>query len=150
MKKKRFAAITIALPVLVAILAFPVAACTGDVSFSGASLSNATMCTSVDTGTREPIEPSNEFSPDTPEIYCSVKLSNIPTGSEIAAQWIYVQGELENLSDFLIDEISVTASGTRYLSFSETKPENGWPTGDYKVKLYLDGKEKTSPTFKVE
>lgn len=150
MKGKRFVAITVALPVLVAILAFPVAACTGEVSFSGASLSNATMCTSVDTGTREPIEPTNVFSPDTPEIYCSVKLSNVPTNSEISAQWIYVKGELEDLSDFLIDEMSVKAGGTRYLSFSETKPENGWPTGDYQVKLYLNGKQKTSATFKVE
>ncbi|MFO8144021.1 MAG: hypothetical protein R6T78_05055 [Dehalococcoidales bacterium] len=150
MKEKRFVTITIALPILVAILAFPVAACTGEVNFSGSSLSNATMCNSVDASTREPIEPTNVFSPDTPEIYCSVKLSNIPTSSEISAHWIYVQGELENLSNFLIDETSITTSGTRYLSFSETKPENGWPTGDYQVKLYLDGEEKTSATFKVE
>ena len=34
--------------------------------------------------------------------------------------------------------------------FSEPKPENGWPTGDYKVLLYLDGNEKTSVTFKVQ
>jgi len=80
MKRKRFFTIAIALSTLVAVLAFPMAGCTGEVGFptsSGkASLSNATMCKSVDLETGEPIEPSDTFSTTTPLIFCSVKVSN--------------------------------------------------------------------------
>jgi hypothetical protein len=150
MKRKRFFTIAIALSTLVAVLAFPLTGCTGEVGFTTASLSKATMCKSVDSETREPVEPTNVFSPDTPEIFCSVNLSNAPSDTEVSSEWIYVKGELEDVSDYLIDEVSITTDGTRYVSFSVTRPDNGWPTGDYKVVLYLDGNEKTSVTFKVQ
>jgi hypothetical protein len=150
MKRKRFFTIAIALSTLVAVLAFPLTGCTGEVGFTTASLSKATMCKSVDSETREPVEPTNVFSPDTPEIFCSVNLSNAPSDTEVSSEWIYVKGELEDVSDYLIDKVSITTDGTRYVSFSVTRPDNGWPTGDYKVVLYLDGNEKTSVTFKVQ
>ena len=150
MKRKRFFTIAIALSTLLAVLAFPLTGCTGEVGFTTASLSKATMCKSVDSETREPVEPTNVFSPDTPEIFCSVNLSNAPSDTEVSSEWIYVKGELEDVSDYLIDEVSITTDGTRYVSFSVTRPDNGWPTGDYKVVLYLDGNEKTSVTFKVQ
>ena len=150
MKRKRFLAITIALSTLVVVLAFPLASCTGEVGFTTASLSKATMCKSVDSESREPVEPTNVFTPETTEIFCSVSLSNAPSDTKVSSEWIYVKGEFEDVSDYLIDEISITTDGTRYVSFSEPKPENGWPTGDYKVLLYLDGNEKTSVTFKVQ
>ena len=150
MKRKRFFTIAIALSTLVAVLAFPLAGCTGEVSFTTASLSKATMCNSVDSETREPVEPTSVFSPDTPEIFCSVSLSNAPSDTEVSSEWIYVEGEMEDASDYLIDEVSIITDGTRYVSFSIPKPDSGWPTGDYKVVLYLDGTEKTSVTFKVQ
>ena len=153
MKGKRFFAIAIALSTLVAVLVFPLAGCTGEVGFptsSGkASLSNATMCKSVDSD-REPVEPTNVFTPDTPEIFCSVNLSNAPSDTEVSSEWIYIQKDTEGEEGLLIDTWSTIAEGTRYVSFSVTRPDNGWPTGDYKVVLYLDGNEKTSVTFKVQ
>ena len=150
MKGKRFFAIAIALSTLVAVLVFPLAGCTGEVGFTTASLSKATMCKSVDSETREPVEPTNVFTPDTPEIFCSVNLSNAPSDTEVSSEWIYVKSELEDVADYLIDEVSITTDGTRYVPFSVPRPDNGWPTGDYKVVLYLDGNEKTSVTFKVQ
>ena len=105
MKRKRFFTIAIALSTLVAVLAFPLAGCTGEVGFTTASLSKATMCNSVDSETREPVEPTSVFSPDTPEIFCSVSLSNAPSDTEVSSEWIYVEGDLEDVSDYLIDEV---------------------------------------------
>jgi len=114
-----------------------------------ASLSEATMCRSVDSDMR-PIDATDIFTTDTPEIFCSVKLSSAPPDTEVKAEWIYVQGELEDTGNYLIDDYSVTAEGTLYLGFSLTKPEAGWPKGEYKVILYVDGKEKLSVPFTVQ
>ncbi len=108
------------------------------------------MCKSVDETTMKPIEVADVFAPDTPEIFCSVKLSNAPDDTEVKAEWIYVSGEAEDLSNYLIDEVSLTADGTRHLSFSLIRPDEGWPRGDYKVVLYVDGKEQLSVPFIVE
>jgi hypothetical protein len=114
-----------------------------------ASLSEATMCRSVDSDMR-PIDATDIFATDIPEIFCSVKLSSAPPDTEVKAEWIYVQGELEGTENFLIDDYSLTAEGTLYLGFSLTEPEAGWPKGEYKVILYVDGKEKLSVPFTVQ
>jgi len=114
-----------------------------------ASLSEATMCRSVDNDMR-PIDATDIFATDTPEIFCSVKLSSAPPDTEVKAEWIYVQGELEGTENYLIDDYTLTAEGTLYLGFSLTKPEAEWPKGEYKVILYVDGKEKLSVPFTVQ
>ena len=114
-----------------------------------ASLSEATMCLSVDNDMR-PIDATDIFATDTPEIFCSVKLSSAPPDTEVKAEWIYVQGELEGTENHLIDDYSLTAEGTLYIGFSLTEPDAGWPKGEYKVILYVDGTEKLSVPFTVQ
>ena len=126
------------------LLAISLTACDEEVS-----LSEATMCRSVD-GDMRPIDATDVFTTDTPEIFCSVRLSYAPADTEVKAEWIYVQGELEGTENYLIDDYSLTAEGTVYLSFSLTKPEAGWPKGEYKVILYVDGEEKLSVPFTVQ
>ena len=114
-----------------------------------ASLSEATMCLSVDSDMR-PVSATDIFATDTPEIFCSVKLSSAPSDTDVKAEWIYVQGELEGTENYLIDDYTLTAEGTLYLGFSLTEPDTGWPTGEYKVILYVDGEEKLSVPFTVQ
>jgi hypothetical protein len=131
------------------LLAISLTACEAGVSVTTASLSEATMCQSVDEDMR-PIDATDVFTTDTPEIFCSVKLSHAPSDTDVKAEWIYVQGELEGTENYLIGDYSLTAEGTLYLSFSLTKPDAGWPKGEYKVILYVDGKEKLSVPFTVQ
>jgi len=114
-----------------------------------ASLSEATMCRSVDSDMR-PVDATDIFTTDIPEIFCSVKLSSAPPDTEVKAEWIYVQGELEGTENYLIDDYTLTAEGTLYLGFSLIEPDAGWPKGEYKVILYVDGKEKLSVPFTVQ
>ena len=131
------------------LLAIPLIGCEGEVSFTTASLSEATMCTSVDEDMR-PLDATDVFTVDTPEIICSVKLSHAPPDTEVTAEWIYVEGEWEGVTDYLLGEYEFTADGTGYLSFYLTPPVEGWPRGYYKVVLYVDGKEELSVPFTVE
>jgi hypothetical protein len=126
------------------------AACGGEVSFTTAKLSDASMAKAVDSNTMEATSKATVFSASDPMIYCSVKLSNAPSETEVKSQWIYVKGEVADLSNFQIDETPVTTEGTRYIAFSLPKPEAGWPKGDYVVKLFIDGKEKLQVPFKVQ
>ena len=118
--------------------------------FSTAKLSEAVMCTSVEEDTKKPIGETDVFSSDTPEIFCSVKISRAPAGTSIKSEWIYVRGEVEDLTDYSIDVFSLAAEGTTTISFSLTRPNTGFPKGDYVLKLSLDDEEKMALPFRVE
>ncbi|HUT97210.1 MAG TPA: hypothetical protein VMW60_03715 [Dehalococcoidales bacterium] len=141
MKGKVF--LTVALILASLLLVMPLIGC----SFTTASLSEATMCTGVDEN-EQPLDSTDVFSFDTPEIFCSVKLSNAPSETVVKAEWVYVEGEA-GVTDYLLGEYELPADGTRYLGFSFS-PDGNWPRGDYKVVLYVDGKEKLSVPFTVE
>ncbi len=136
------------LSVLLLLLSVPLAGCSGEVSFTTASLSEATMSLGVDADSR-PVNPTSRFAPDTSEIFCSVKLSSAPPGTEVLSEWIYLRGELEGVTDHVVDTYAVTTDGTRYLQFSMTIPDAGWPVGEYALVLYVDGKEKVTLPFTV-
>lgn len=148
MKKKKLSVPAIVLLALMMMLVTSLAGCT--FSVSTASLSEATMCKSVDTQTKRPVEKTDVFIPDTPEIFCSVKVSNAPPDTQITAVWVYIQGEAKDLTNYKINEYALTGSGTRYLSFSLTRPDKGWPIGDYEVRFFIDGQEKLTVPFKVQ
>jgi hypothetical protein len=144
----------ITLLILAAGLAITLAGCTGAVSLptgsSSVSLGKAATCKSVDPQTEEAIEPANTFTADTAEIFCSVKLSNAPSGTELSAEWLYVTEATGGGNDLLIDSWSRVTEGTRHLSTSIVKPAAGWPLGDYKVVFYLNGNENQSVAFSVQ
>ena len=145
---KRVTVLAVSIIVALLLLTIPLTGCEAEVSFTTASLGEATTCHSVDKDMR-PIDATDVFAVDTPEIFCSVKLSSAPADTEVKAEWVYVKGELEDMENYLIDAYSLTADGTRYLSFSLAIPEAGWPKGEYKVVLYVEGKEELSVSFAV-
>jgi hypothetical protein len=132
------------------LLGLSLMSCTGEVSFTTAGLSEITMAKSVDETTYKPVEKATTFSVDTPEIFLSAKFSNAPSDTEIMAEWVYVEGEAEELRDYLIDAVSIYVTGTDYLFFSMPMPGQGWPRGQYEVMLYIDGKEAETVSFTVQ
>ena len=139
-----------ALPLLLAATlgSLSLAGCSGEVSFTTAKLSEATMCLGTDAETK-PVNPTDEFGVTAPEIFCSVKLSNAPEDTEVLSEWVYLKGELEGVTNYVIDSFAVTTEGTRYMEFSMISPDDGWPTGEYKLVLYIDGKEEVAVPFMV-
>jgi hypothetical protein len=117
-------------------------------SFSTARISDATMATSLDKDML-PVNATDEFSPDTAKICLSVKLSNAPPDTEVKAEWIYVRGEMEDLENYLIDTVSVQGENDAYVGFTLSRPDNGWPKGEYEVVLSIDGKKKLTVPFEV-
>ncbi len=146
---KRKSLLVMALALALGLIVFPLVSC-GEVSFTTARLSEMTMAASIDETTAQPIEKTDAFSPDTPEIFVSVKVSNAPSETDITSVWIYVGGEVADLENYTIDTASIEVEGTRYVYFSRPMPEAGWPRGDYKVVLSIDDKEQGSVPFTVQ
>jgi hypothetical protein len=137
-----------AILVILALVAIPLTGCVKVVyetpSSQQASLSEATMCKSVNLTTMAPIERADVFPPDFDIIYCSVKLSNAPPNTEVKAQWF------DNNNQQLLEK-TVTADGTHYIASSITRATAApLTTGNYSVKLFLNGKEQVTVPFKLQ
>ena len=115
-----------------------------------ASLSEATMCLSVDSQTAMPVEPTDVFPSDTQTIYCSAKLSDTTSSTEITARWVYIRGEAKDIINTVLHEETRTESGNMYLAFSMTRPETGFAKGNYVVRLYIYDTQQLSVPFTVE
>ena len=127
--------------VCAAFLVLALSACS--FSASSANISSAKMARDQDGK-----QPTKMFSPNE-QFYCIVELSNAPKDTKVRAVWTAVKAEGAD-PDTKIDEAKTT-SGSGQLQFNLSN-EGPWPTGDYKVDLYLnDAKEPTKTlTFKVQ
>jgi len=79
-------------------------------------------------------------------------LNNAPAGTVVEAKWLatqiegYEPGELiyeQAISDFTEESFS----GAIYFQLSN---ENGWPSGDYEVEVYLNGNYVQTVSFSVQ
>ena len=141
---------------LMSVMMVAIAGCQSEgISFPGfgggkTSLSNATMCKSVDLETGQPVEPGDTFAATDGVIFCSVKVSNATPDIEISAEWLYLPVGADDEAGLLISSWSTTMEGTGYIPLSIMRPESGWPQGDYEVVFYLDEQKALSVPFRVE
>ncbi len=82
--------------------------------------------------------------------FCSVKLSNAASGTDVKSEWIYVGGEAADLKDHTISEHTLTGSGTGFIAFSLSPGEQPFPRGNYVVRLSIEGEKPVKIPFKVE
>jgi hypothetical protein len=84
--------------------------------------------------------------------YVVGELNNAPAGTVVDAKWLasqiegYEPDELiyeQTINDFTEESFS----GTIYFQLSN---DSGWPTGQYKVDLYLNGNYVQSVSFSVQ
>ena len=102
------------------------------------------MASEINSETMEPVNKAETFTPTAEIIYAVAKLNNAPDETKMRAVWSYLEGEVTEITSK-----ELTASGTRWLGFSLTKPTNNWPEGQYKVDLYLGDVLKTTVNFTV-
>jgi hypothetical protein len=127
------------LPVCATLLVLALSACS--FSASSANISSAEMARDQDGE-----QPTQTFSPDEP-FYCIVELSNAPDDTTLRAVWTAVKVEGAD-ADTKIDEAKTT-SGSGQLQFNLSN-DGPWPTGDYKVDLYLNDAEEPTKTLEFE
>lgn len=90
--------------------------------------------------------PTTTFAQDD-TFHCLVQLANAPDETTVKAAWTAVEAEGVE-PHFFIDETELT-TGSGQLHFNLSN-DNLWPTGKYKVDLYLNGKLSRTVDFTVE
>jgi uncharacterized RDD family membrane protein YckC len=93
----------------------------------------------------------SSISPQTPEVFVRFTLADVPAGSELRAVWVAEQ--VAGIpSGFTTGESTATnVGGTQSQGvFPHTRPPNGWPTGTYRVDLYLNGELERTVRFSVD
>ena len=133
------------LPVLLAIMALLVATLACSLGSTEMSLENLRLAFDEDGES-----PTTVFDPS--DIFFAVSdLENAPAGTVVEAKWIAVQvegydsGELiyeQSINDFTEESFT----GTIYFQLSN---DAGWPGGEYKVDVYLNGTYVESANFSV-
>lgn len=104
--------------------------------------------TSVDLGSavgadQKVTAPMTEFgAKDT--IYAAVSTAGTAPTAALAAKWTYQDGQTVNESSQ-----TIAPTGASVTTFHIAKPD-GWPVGNYKVEIMLDGKSVSTKDFSVK
>lgn len=100
--------------------------------------------TSVDLGNDEKVSaPTTSFAPkDT--IYAAVKTTGSAPMATLAAKWSYQDGQTVSESSQ-----PLAPNGASVTTFHISKAD-GWPAGNYKVEITLDGKPAATKEFSVK
>ena len=89
------------------------------------------------------------FKPATAKIHVRAKLVDVAPGSKLKAEWIAVKAEGAP-PNYRIDTVETrVGKGSTQYHGAFSKPSAGWPVGDYRVDLSIDGKPATQAAFKV-
>ncbi len=87
--------------------------------------------------------PTTEFTPkDT--IYAAVSTTGTAANAVLDAKWTYQDGQTVNESSQ-----TIAPNGPAVTTFHISKPD-GWPAGNYKVEISLDGSSVASKDFSVK
>jgi len=124
--------------IAILILMMLVSAC--DVIVSPSSVDDIVLTTSLNDDYC-PIDEVTTFASNGP-FYCSVKVSNLRSGTAVASRWYYGEQFIEEIN------YEVQAGGHGCVGFELTSP-NPWPRGSYRVEVYLNGHLERMATFAV-
>ena len=114
---------------------------------TGSPIEQAVICKEV-SKIAEPLQVTDNLTPDIETIYCSVKLASPSAKSKLKAEWYLVKSEEAALNDYLIGTETVAADAP-YAVFAFARSDKLLPRGDYQVKLYLDDKFVQSAPFYI-
>ncbi len=88
---------------------------------------------------------TSTFSISTPEIFVTFDIDGYDIGTIVVGEWHYLTEEQ------LIDDVTLsTAYDSQVAYFSLTKPFAGWPVGEYRLDILIDGEVIESVEFEVE
>ena len=86
---------------------------------------------------------TNSFKPND-TIYASIATAGTAATATVKARWTYQDGQVVNESTQ-----TIAPTGDARTEFHVSKPD-GWPTGKYKLEVFLNGVSAATKDFEVE
>jgi hypothetical protein len=126
-------------------LALVVAGCRGNetgTSGAGVRVTDVTLGRAIG-GDKAVTDATDDFRPND-TIYASIATDGSAASTTLRALWTYEDGQVVDDSSRTI----VPKTGER-TEFHIAKPD-GWPTGDYHLEVFLDGRSVEKKTFEVK
>ena len=120
-------------------MVLPALACGG--SFSTASIGDTWMATDIEGNNRTTI-----FSPEA-DFYAFVELQNAPDDTQLKAVWTAVNAA-DTEPNLVINETEFVSGDP--LVYFQLFNDQLWPSGTYKVEIYLNGTLSKTMTFEVQ
>ncbi len=114
----------------------------------GPSISELTTTTGL-ISTFQPVDKTNNFYIDSPQICVSGKLNGANHNTEIQVDWVYIQGEMSKEAKSLINTEKAHCDTDCYFGFTLTPPPGGFISGEYKTDISVDGKHKADYKFYI-
>jgi len=109
------------------------------------TVSNIRMATD-DTGKT----PTSSYTPSD-EFYVFADLSGLKAGSVVEAKWYAVSAQGVDANSEINTSDYTYVSGINFVYFQLSTSDGGdWPTGTYRVELYLDGTKVGEQGFNVQ
>ncbi len=116
---------------------------------SPVGITKAVPAQSVQGATFEPVNITDNFSPDQNEFHAVVTLTNAPKNSSVQVVWTAIDVGGASPPNTKIDETEVKAEGSRNLDFSLKRAARQWPPGLYKAEIFWNGKLDRTLNFVV-
>ena len=111
-------------------------------------ITKAEMGTGV-TDKYEVVDPTTEFAPDTPKIFCVWKAEGLGVGAAVRGVWIAEDVGKAAPANSKIDEATIHLPFANQGSLTLSKPDKGFPVGKYRVEIYVGSDLLKSTPFTV-
>jgi hypothetical protein len=112
----------------------------------GPRVSEATPARGVKDG--KPVEPGAVFKSDTKELFVWFRLSGVTAPTQIRSVWNYVAPDGDQ---FIVQSEATARPENQWGNFRVEGPAGRpWPTGQYRVDIFISGKKAASVPFRVE
>lgn len=121
---------------------------TQEVSATTARVKNAQMTTGLESPAMKPLDKVTSYPVNAPEIVVSAELRNTPVNTRVLFVWKYLTADME-ITQFQMD--SGDSEPNIYIFNNIHNNGRPWPQGEYRVDIYVEGREKpdTSVDFEV-
>jgi len=111
-------------------------------------VSSVTMAENTQGANKDPMNPTTTFGSNA-TFHAVVRTQNAPANTKFKAAWYAVDVGSVAPPNTMIDETELTTEGTRNIDFT-LSPSTGWPSGTYRVEIYVNGVLDTVKTFSVK
>ncbi|MBI4671373.1 MAG: hypothetical protein HY741_06850 [Chloroflexi bacterium] len=107
-----------------------------------AVLKQVVLAQDTNPNTFEPVNATTTFAKSAPFIHVAIQIDQAPANTVFRARWFPPnQDPLEN---------ELVSDGTRWLDFRLTPAPDGFPTGAYKVEIYVNDQLADTKSFTVQ